>query len=1606
MPTGWTTDGTGTWSVGTGVGYGYPSTAGEGTYNARISHGTTGAATKLITPAIDLSSAASAELSFLHVHMDWSGDTDGLKVYYRTSTDGTWTLLEEFTDEGAYETWTTADEIALPNLSSTYQIAFEYIDEWGRGLGIDDVKILPGSSCPKPAGLAATANGQSATLTWISDATQFSVAHSTDPDADPSSNVVTTVSSPTYTMDNLALDQDHYFWVRSNCSATDQSDWTNPVSVHIGYCVPAPTSVDNNGISNVTFGTGSNIVNNDTPKATYTDYTSLSGDVQAGVESTIAITFATGYTYNTYVWVDLDNSLTFDADEVICYGESAYTNPTTLTLTFTIDPNQPAGSYRMRIGSADSGLGSDPTAANPCYSSSYGCFQDYTLNVLAAPNCLIPSGLALTTDGETVTATWNGTASTYNIDINGTVTPNVISPYTFNCALSTTYTVMVQANCDGGETSDWSTPATITTPDCLGGRVIEYSLVDSYGDGWNGNAILVYDECGNLINSLTLESGSSTSGSIELCEGYYEFVFLEGSYKDETSWTFTEGGVTLFEGEGGDVISGDVLYTMGNPTKPTDIRIAPETNRAEVSWTENGTATAWQICLDGNEANPIAANTNPFTLTGLNPGNIYGVKVRSVNGGTYTCWSSDYTFVTSETCEAPTVPTASDITPFAANVAWTPAEGEFEFRYREVAPQDNYFEDGTLGDWTTIDADGDGYEWYALGEGTIPGYNASLGHVTSASYNGSALTPDNYLVSPQVALGGSIGFWACNQDAYAETIGVAVSTASNDDPADFTTIKTLTLPIARGGAYTTDTRSGNRAQTPWVYIYVDLSAYAGQTGYVAIRHYNCTDKFRVNVDNIVIEQPNDEWTVVERPVSPVALTDLTPETDYEVEVRTVCGNNDYSRWMSNTFTTPSNCNAPSNLEATAMVEDATLTWEGYQDAYNVQYRLASSKDVLLTEGFEDGQTAISSTWTEIDLGDASGVYQGLPHNGSLMYGFMAADDPQYLITPELEGVVEGSSFEFYHVAYGNTVTIQIGYSSTTNDVSAFTWGDETTIASGTSYVLASFENVPAGTKYIGIKVVSVNGDYYYFIDDFAVYGPATEYSWQTLNEVTSPLRLERLEVATEYEWQVQGINASCTGGVTEWSEIVTFTTHDYCDDPIDLEAEITGTTATLSWTGYQDSFNLQYRTGEDFEDVSFIETFGNGQGDWTTSNLETENYDGWASGWDILDGFFTFVYTENPPQYLISPELDLQYTNSTLRFEYITFGGETYPETFKVGFSSTTNDITSFTWGDEITATNDEEFEIYTVTVPNDALYFAIQCTSDDKYALVLDNFVVCGTYIAPGEWVDVENPTSPVTLSGLNAETYYDWQVQGVSADCEDGTTDWVSSYFLTDAFNETLELTAGWNWVSFYVETEDQDPITLLQMLEEALGDNAVQIQASDIYTEYDGEGGWWGDLDEMGITPDQTYWIQTNSDVTVVLEGMPVNTAEVEITINPGWNWIGFPSAVEMDINDALIDFEAEEGDQFQASDSYSEYVDGEWWGDVENLIPGQGYWYLSYSDDVKTLVYNTGAKAKRGGIFAQLKNNSIDRKNVSLKNKMAIRPMLKSAKSAAKKIILKK
>ena len=328
-------------------------------------------------------------------------------------------------------------------------------------------------NCHTPNNLTASnITYTSATVDWTETTTpaptQWVLAYGSD--ADNMTEVA--VNTKPYTITGLTANTTYYYKVRAVCDpGVDSSDWSLNASLYTGYCIPAPSSVDNNGMINVAFGDALTVNTDTTNGLTYGDFTNLIGDAGQGTSAEVVIDYATGYTYGTIIWVDWNNDLDFDDEgEQVYYGLSESTNPTTLTASFTIPATAALGDYRMRIGGSDNNLGPDP-----CYTGTYACLFDFTLRVTPAPSCYKPTALAASNVyGKQATLSWNENTPTAATQWQLCYTANGETTYKYvntnnNYLLTglspeTEYTnVMVRSICGAGDTSNWSTPISFTT---------------------------------------------------------------------------------------------------------------------------------------------------------------------------------------------------------------------------------------------------------------------------------------------------------------------------------------------------------------------------------------------------------------------------------------------------------------------------------------------------------------------------------------------------------------------------------------------------------------------------------------------------------------------------------------------------------------------------------------------------------------------------------------------------------------------------------------------------------------------------------------------------------------------------------------------------------------------------------------------------------------------------------------------------------------------------------------------------------------------------------------------------------------------------------------
>lgn len=277
----------------------------------------------------------------------------------------------------------------------------------------------------------------------------------------------------------------YYYRVRAanTCGTSASSTTITVITTAITYCIPTGTAQDPNGITNVTLGT----INNTTglEANSYGNYTNLSTNVFIGSTLPFSITYRTGFTYNTFIWVDWNNDGDFtDPNERVYVGISTAAIPTTLSGTFavpSINSNSLStlGSHRLRIGGVDF---DDPS--DPCRNGAWQAYEDYTINVVAVPPCAISTPSALTAvnvTGTTASLVWSDAAMTPNTVYDyyvtttntapalgsnpvgmGTVT-GVLTANVTGLTLGVQYYFWVRTKCNSTTYSAWIGSATFTT---------------------------------------------------------------------------------------------------------------------------------------------------------------------------------------------------------------------------------------------------------------------------------------------------------------------------------------------------------------------------------------------------------------------------------------------------------------------------------------------------------------------------------------------------------------------------------------------------------------------------------------------------------------------------------------------------------------------------------------------------------------------------------------------------------------------------------------------------------------------------------------------------------------------------------------------------------------------------------------------------------------------------------------------------------------------------------------------------------------------------------------------------------------------------------------
>ncbi|MBO2522377.1 MAG: hypothetical protein CW336_00730 [Bacteroidetes bacterium] len=575
----------------------------------------------------------------------------------------------------------------------------------------------------------------------------------------------------------------------------------------------------------------------------------------------------------------------------------------------------------------------------------------------------------------------------------------------------------------------------------------------------------------------------------------------------------------------------------------------------------------------------------------------YAYKEFSVTGGTHTYkweYAKDGSVNANDDCIY-----VDNITMFRKDEPVPPTPGATTYT----------FDNSTMEGWTSLDANNDGYGWvlgseaggiYLIAGASLAGsgHNESADMVVSGSYTNytqTAITPDNYLVAPaqmSVQDGASISFWACGQDSGcpAEHFGVAVSTGAAT-ASEFTMVQEWTLTAKNApAAEEHGEMRGSRAQGTWYNYSVDLSSYAGQDIWIAIRHFNCNDEFLLDVDDITLYDGTDRG--------------------FNRGNREFVSYNLYRR---------------NNIDSTS-VENPTLLAEGIAgDVYEYldtewpalpygewQWGIQATyegyapemdrDDILFTDDFEDGAL---TNWTTVDADGDGDTWQnatpasygiGDAHSGtncasSWSWNSVSMYPDNWMISPMVEGATSIQYYVATNTAYPDHYGIYA--SSTGTSTSDFTLvfeetagskggnGVKSSMTQGSSREMSAWieKNIelPAGTKYVAFRHWNSDDMNYLFIDDVTIEGAGrgdrAPLSYKLMldgeyvGETYYPFAQLPVEGMTEGSQHVAAVAPLYASGMGEWSEYTfTYNPCDNFDGTTSFNTSVNNADVTLTWT--------------------------------------------------------------------------------------------------------------------------------------------------------------------------------------------------------------------------------------------------------------------------------------------------------------------------------------------------------------------------------------------------------------------------------------------------------
>ena len=676
----------------------------------RIQWGNTNAS-QLWTPGFTLTAGITYEFSFYyHTGGTDSGNTGfsgNVLVNTSQSSTGATNLGAFISATQGTANYTQYKVYYTPTATGIYNFAVNAsANSTPWYMGVDDFRLRVAPTCIEPLGVVAVSStGNTATISWNAPTTQpangYQIYYSTTT-TPPGTPQVTGVpgTAVNYTIPGLTPSTTYYFWVRALCSATDQSDLSDPVSImttQIPATLPYTQNFTGGNDLGLLNGTQANkwVRGNVTGNPAQSLYISNDNGVTNGYVHTtstvhafrdIQIPASTTLASFSFDWKGQGEGTNFKYDylEVWLVPSSYLPVPGTLIT---------AGAGRVSLGQYN-------------LQGTWQSYSNTNLNLTNFANSVMRLVFQWRNDGG------GGTQPSIAID-------NIVLRV---CSTDTPVVTVTPASITHNS-------ATITWPQDIGGASYQIRYRPVGSTTWLPTA-----------GPITVAAVPGTTNTYTFPQNLVPYT----QYEVEVAAVCNTTNVGVF--------SNNKFMTRCDPTPP-NITVTNITSTSalvtwsplaagatyELQWKEVGTIP-WMSATPSTPQPPA----NTYLLTGLSSYKTYEVQVRNTCTGSTTPnpWSTSQVFTTVRVCEIPPPGlTITQLTPTTAEVVWdaytgTGATNTYILRYRKVG----------IPSWTTLNVNNNTYTLTGLLE--LTKYEMQVANVCTGTPGN--YTPQYYFTTPTV----------------------------------------------------------------------------------------------------------------------------------------------------------------------------------------------------------------------------------------------------------------------------------------------------------------------------------------------------------------------------------------------------------------------------------------------------------------------------------------------------------------------------------------------------------------------------------------------------------------------------------------------------------------------------------------------------------------------------------------------------------------------------------------------------------------------------------------------------------------------------------------